>query len=1136
VPETASELLEEDPSSAAGDGSRADYGPLEARRLQGVVLAQRWDISGLTEQRDRARAEVEQLKQQLTDEAARLAVATGEAETARRQYDELRQLAHLSGSAIDGLLREPLSPSGRMAVERALIQACGLFDEDYYRRANPVPAKMPDALLHYLQEGDRRGFDPHPLFSPSHYVDQLGDTAALPGSSLAHYLLRGWRAGLAPHPLFDPGFYAERELPPPDVPPLLHFVHFGAARSAAPHPIFLPEFYRRRRGLQTGNSLALIRDFLLLGWRNALDPHPLFDAHFYLTVNQDVRDIGANPIIHYILHGAREGRRPHPLFDPAFYERQIEASSVTGAATLTHYLTVGSRRGLRPHPLFDDGYYRVRYPDVEREGVAGLAHFIEFGAGEDRNPHPAFDIGYLRRSRPDLFAHEPNPVIRFLTDPRCRNVSPTIVFDPDYYLRRYPEVRSSEVGPFLHFLLWGAAEGRDPHPVFDTEFYDRQAGGWRRRSTDPISDFIRFGSAEGHRPHPLFDPVYYLEKYHDVRDAGVNPLVHYLEFGGRDDERRWPHPLFNADHYYRSGASGQSNGRTLLEDFLIASVDSLVDPSPVFSSAYYLSQSAASDRSVENPLVHYARRGAESGADPHPLFSHAHYRKQSPQLPNPVVSLLEHYCTVGFKEGLSPHPMFDNDFVHEQSPEFFYAGKDPLQHYIEQPLNAGYEPNRWLDSTSYNIIEQQADPDAINPLTHYVLHGGRNPKLPSGPKSEPSGRLQVDPVASNYDGLREELRREAKSGGRSRPLVRSVVENAIARRFLDDHALHVFGSLPASPKAPGGIALYAIYNDSGRLTSSQRATLAALRSAGHATVVINSTLVGGRSLAAQAATVADVVVLRESGGRDFASWFAVLLRLFGEVCAYDHCLLINDSLIGPVSSLDPVWSAFAASPAEVWGLTDSTEARQHLQSSFLIIRRQALTSAAMVYFLTHYEFPDERFKVVRQGEIGLASALDLGGIKVGVMAPYQKVASAWLRSQVERERWCDEIELGNAAPSVSAVLPSGLEVAFASYARRWSRNLAKSLRRGDTVNPQHVFYDTLYQRFQYPFLKKDLLTFNPCRVPSVIALPELLESEGRQVALDSLKDVATSRVGLPTSVLRVSQEVLRSWQPSGGEK
>jgi hypothetical protein len=187
VPSTAGELLTQEAARADGGARDGNPAALEARRLQGVVLAQRWDIRGLTDQRDRARAEIEQLKLQLADAAARLTDATGEADAARRQYDELRQLAHFGESAIDDLMGEALSPSGRLLVERALIQACGLFDEDYYRRANPVPADMPDALLHYLAEGDRQGFDPHPLFSPAYYVDQLGDAAELSGSSLARH-------------------------------------------------------------------------------------------------------------------------------------------------------------------------------------------------------------------------------------------------------------------------------------------------------------------------------------------------------------------------------------------------------------------------------------------------------------------------------------------------------------------------------------------------------------------------------------------------------------------------------------------------------------------------------------------------------------------------------------------------------------------------------------------------------------------------------------------------------------------------------------------------------------------------------------------------------------------------------------
>jgi hypothetical protein len=1138
LPSKAGKLLTQDAVRAESEGPGGNSATMEARRLQGVVLAQRWDISGLTDQRDRARADIEQLKLQLADGTARLAEATGEAEAAQRQYDELRRLAHFGEAAINGLLREPLSPSGRLLVERALIQACGLFDEDYYRRANPVPADAADALLHYLAEGDRQGFDPHPLFSPAFYVDQLGDAAALSGSSLAHYLLRGWRAGLAPHPLFDPGFYVEQERPPPDAPPLLHFLHIGAARNAVPHPLFQPEFYRRRRGLETGHSLVLIRDFLLAGWRRGLSPHPLFDPGYYLAINQDVRDSEVNPVIHYILHGAREERSPHPLFDPVFYHRQIEASSVSGAATLTHYLTVGSRHGLRAHPLFDDAYYRERNPDVEREGVAALAHFVEFGAVEGRNPHPAFDIGYLRRSRPDLFAHEPNPVLRFLTDPNCRSVSPTILFDPAYYLRRYPDVEGSEVGPFLHFLLWGAAEGRDPHRIFDTEFYDRQVGGWRRRSTDPISDFLRFGCAEGHRPHPLFDPLYYLENNHDVRDAGINPLTHYLEFGGVS-EHRSPHPLFNIEYYRRNGGELATNGRSFLEEYLNKPSEYNIDVNPAFNSAYYLNQHPELNSAKGSPLLHYINQGPLGLSDPHPLFSHSFYRKQIKNPEGISTSLLEHYFSHGYKEHLSPHETFDSQYIHDVNPGLANDGVVPLQDYLEKGLDAGYDPNSWFDGVSYNIIEQNAEVEPVNPLIHYVLCGGTHQALPPDSEKAPSELVIADPTCVDYEILRKSVAGFASAavGGSPPASVRDVVESASARQFLADHPLSIFGSLESATSADRrGVALYAIFSDSGRLTFGHRAMLAALRSAGYATILINSSLAGGRSLREQAAPLADVTILREGGGRDFASWIAALLAYFPQISAYENCLLVNDSLIGPVADLDPVWSAFSASRADAWALTDCLQSRRHLQSSFLILRPTALTSPAFVRFISSYEFPDERYRVVQDGEIGLATALERGGLAIEAMAPYKAVVKAWLRSQVQRERWYDEIELGEPGPAAAAVIPPGVELAFARYARRWSQARARVLRRGAALNPQHEFWDTLYQDFKFPFLKKDLVTVNPLRVPSIAALGDLLQPEYRRSALRAIDDVVGSREGMPASVLRVSREIVREWrgQTKGG--
>ncbi len=862
----------------------------------------------------------------------------------------------------------------------------------------------------------------------------------------------------------------------------------------------------------------------------------VFDVEWYaLQVPEMAEAAPVERARHFLETGEAAGLQPHPLFDPAYYSGHSRAPRPAGSL-LTDYLTQGWRRGAAPHPLFDPRHYRrVCFGDAP-VNINPLLHFVAVGVADHRSPHPLFDIAFLRRRHPDLFENEADPIAFFLGDARCHDLSPSIYFDADFYLARYPDVREENYSPFLHFLFYGAQEGRDPHPLFSTLYYTRQMPGWVERSPDPLSDFICFGVNEGIRPHPLFDPVFYRDRHPDIRKAGINPLGHYIEFGGVS-EKRAPHLLFDPNYYIGRGGRQLDTRQTLLESFLATPVGELVDPHPLFDCKHYLSQWVDRGTSpLPNPLLHYLSVGGATKLDPHPLFSQEYYLKQFPELADSTMSLLEHYCVTGFKQKASPHPWFDPHYADEQEPDHLRFEINPLRHYVEHFSTLRMDPNHWFDTVSFKISEQSADPKACNPLTAFLLTGREPPRASDGAPSDhaaPENLQGIDPAVPSYEGMIETLesgRTLPKTGNALSASTIGVGSDVIAgetgRRFLREHPLWLTGTLPTTR----GIALYAIHAASGRLSENHRAMLGALRAAGYATVVINSTLAGAARMVQEVSSVADMTVLRPSDGRDFASWLSFLILRFSDILAYDHCLLVNDSLIGPIADMGPVWHAFDKSPADVWGLTESCEQRSHIQSSFLILRRPALASRAFVRFLSTYQFPDVRYEVVRQGELGLATALDIEHIRWGTMAGYREVASAWLATLADRERWCDHFGTGEADISAAALVPEGVHATFGSYARRWIRELARTIHRGDPQNPQHVFWDTLCSRFGYPFIKKALVTNNPFHVPSVVTMPRGLAPDHRQFALDLIDDAVGSRAGLPLSLFRISHEVVRMWR------
>jgi GT2 family glycosyltransferase len=85
--------------------------------------------------------------------------------------------------------------------EYELLAKSGLFDPDYYLRANADVADLNvDPLMHYLEQGCREGRNPSAEFDAAHYLAQCLGSGERPTNPLLHYLTVGMGRGLAPLP------------------------------------------------------------------------------------------------------------------------------------------------------------------------------------------------------------------------------------------------------------------------------------------------------------------------------------------------------------------------------------------------------------------------------------------------------------------------------------------------------------------------------------------------------------------------------------------------------------------------------------------------------------------------------------------------------------------------------------------------------------------------------------------------------------------------------------------------------------------------------------------------------------------------------------------------------------------------
>jgi hypothetical protein len=173
----------------------------------------------------------------------------------------------------------PNSPAG-------VILASGIFDLEFYSvQANQSFASIVSAVEHYLDEGWRKGLEPHPLFSSRYYIQSYPDVAQTNVNPLQHYIAHGGFEGRNPSLYFDSAYYRAqyKDVAESKINPLVHYIRHGGAEG-----------------------------------RN---PSSWFDSAFYVATYDDVASSGLNPLVHYVLIGKAGGRRTNcrQLIAPEIY-------------------------------------------------------------------------------------------------------------------------------------------------------------------------------------------------------------------------------------------------------------------------------------------------------------------------------------------------------------------------------------------------------------------------------------------------------------------------------------------------------------------------------------------------------------------------------------------------------------------------------------------------------------------------------------------------------------------------------------------------------------------------------------------------------------------------------------------------
>lgn len=194
------------------------------------------------------------------------------------------------------------------------------------------------------------------------------------------------------------------------------------------------------------------------------------------------------------------------------------------------------------------------------------------------------------------------------------------------------------------------------------------------------------------------------------------------------------------------------------------------------------------------------------------------------------------------------------------------------------------------------------------------------------------------------------------------------------------------------------LTLFMHYDAGNHVSKSDLSLLGAIKSIGSDIVAVtNSPISAGEQEKLRA--YAQEIVFRENRGYDFGAWREAMLHIgFSRMEAYDEVVLLNNSIEGPYFPLDEMFQTIASREPDVdfWGVTlfpycaDGSYLGipfipEHLQSYFLVFKRQVVQSEAFQSFWQKANECDTREQAIVDCEIRLTEILHDAGF---IYVPY----------------------------------------------------------------------------------------------------------------------------------------------------
>ena len=243
--------------------------------------------------------------------------------------------------------------------------------------------------------------------------------------------------------------------------------------------------------------------------------------------------------------------------------------------------------------------------------------------------------------------------------------------------------------------------------------------------------------------------------------------------------------------------------------------------------------------------------------------------------------------------------------------------------------------------------------------------------------------------------------------------------------------------------------------------------------------------------------VADRVIVRENMGYDFGSWATIFQLCQAEFLGAKEVIWANDSMIGPLGSLEILLEKITASKADLWAITDSQDIKYHFQSYLWGIKKtiNEFFPVMDAFFFYRHALPKNKAEAIENYELEAYTFFREQGLNIDILFPEYALIS------LTKEKFMIDLQMYYETWQFLFKLPLMKEELHKFNSS--TLNMATTLINHFPVNSSHFYWDALLDS-GFPFIKRELLTLNPANYPFPNQFRAAFEEHNATILLDDL--------------------------------